>query len=150
MAISVPVRLKSIERYVLQVHGEARELTAAEDMVLFDHVERIVHEIDRGWPVDTSTSRDAFSFETVGRADWIGFIIENPVPYAEYVHLAGTPPEPELWRTLIPAEVDAELPALTKDLRAAIDETEAEIAADLEAGGKGLLGLIARGVARAG
>jgi hypothetical protein len=144
VGIRVPVRLKTIEAYVAKAHGSPRELTADEDLVLFDHVERIVAEIDKGWPVDTSTSRDAFSFETVGREDWIGFIVINPVPYAEYVHLKGTPIVPELWRTLIPAEVDVGLPALFKDLKAAIDETEAEIAVSRESGGRGLLDVIAR------
>lgn len=126
--IEYPVRLQSVETYLVAVHGSARELGVDELDVLTGYVEQIVDEVENAWPLDTSTSRDAFTFLVEGHAGRIGFVIENDTDYASFVHYAGTPAEPELWTTLIPARVNAHAASLIADLKLAIDDTERVLA----------------------
>lgn len=142
--ISYPVQLASIQAYVRARHGSARQLTRSERDIIDDYASRIVTDIEAAWPVDTSTSRDAWTYEVRGQAAWAGFIIENDVEYVEWVHYAGQPAEPPLWETLLPATVDAYIPALLADLRAEVDATERAITANKAKGGRGLLDVLQR------
>ena len=127
MGIEVPIRLKSVEAYVRQKHGSLRELGVDELRIVDTYAERIVDAIQSQWPVDTSTSRDAFTYTLLPGRD-IGFTIENDVDYAEYVHEG-------LWERLIPEVWDGYRGAMVADLRDAVDETESVIASEKAAGG---------------
>ena len=109
----------------LGAHGGLRALTPGEESVLYEYGEELLRGIVSAWPVDTGTSQDAFSFYTSGDpGEGFGIVVENPMYYAEYVHLAGTMPEPPLWRTLFPAVWAPIKPRLLADLFAAIRATE--------------------------
>lgn len=119
----VPVRLASVEAHLLRAHGSARSLTHDEILVLEGHVEAMVGDIQAVWPVDTSTSRDAFEWYVLPVG--VQFEIANDVDYAEWIHRSGTPADPPLWQTLIPAVFGQHKPAMVADMIAAIDRTEA-------------------------
>ena len=124
MGIRVPIRLTSIEAYLVNRHGSARGLGVDELDVLDAGAAAMVQDIENAWPVDTSTSRDAFTYVVQGRRDRVGIVIENDVDYVQFVHYAGEQPEPPLWRTLIPETWAAHKAGILADLQRAIDETE--------------------------
>lgn len=137
MGIEVELRLTSAEAHLKRTHKAVRSLSVDELSILERFGEAIVEDIQGAWPVDTSTSRDAFTFTTTDR-ERIAIVIENDADYAEYVHRKGTAPEPPLWETLIPSVWDRYKADLARDLRAAIDATEALIEAERAKGKKGL------------
>ncbi len=126
MGIEYPIRLRTIEAYIRLRHGSDRDMSADEIQVLQEWAGVIVDDIANQWPVDTSTSRDAFSYTI--ELDGVGFVILNDADYAQYVHRAGTPAEPALFETLIPEVVDANIEAMFAAMRRAVDTTEAQIA----------------------
>jgi hypothetical protein len=114
----------------LAAHGGSRALTPDEEGVLYLYGEQLLDLIVTQWPVDTGTSQDAFSFYTsADPGQGFGIVVENPMYYAQYVHRAGTPAEPPLWRTLFPQVWATIKPQLLKALFAEIDKTEAARAA---------------------
>jgi hypothetical protein len=134
--VTAPYHLQSIERYIASVHGGARELTLSERNVLYAYAQAMTDQIEQIWPVDTSLSRDNWTFTISGRADWVGFTIENLLDYAEYVHRKGqTTP---LIESEVPSIIDAGLARLLPALRSEIDSTEKRIADSKRRGGRGL------------
>jgi hypothetical protein len=127
MSLVVPVRLESIERYIVQKHGSARQLDTAELRILQQYGERIVELIQANWPVDTGYSRASWVVVTKVKPGQVAFEVQNDAPYVQYVHLMGTPAQPPLWQTLVPRVVQAVAPGLLVALRAQIDKTEAEL-----------------------
>ena len=127
MGIRVPIRLKSIEAYIVAVHGSARGLATTEIRILNRWAGDMVTEIEDAWPVDTSTSRDGFDYAVEERPGWIGIVIENDVDYVQYVHYAGESADEPLWETLIPSVFEANKGGLLAALRTEIARTEAFI-----------------------
>lgn len=127
MGFEYPVRLRSVEGVVARLHGGPRSLSAREIQILADGADQILAEIVDGWPVDTSTSRDAFEIDLSTAPGDYGFTISNDADYAQYVHEAGTPAEPPLWETLIPAVVARLAPGIVADLVSEIPRTERRI-----------------------
>lgn len=127
MGLEYPVDLKSIETYVRQQHGSDRFIALNEIDVISDWAGQIVNEIEREWPVDTSTSRDSFSY--IVNNTGYGFTILNDCDYVEFIHRAGEPPIPPLWETLIPDVIDQYAQGLLQAMRDAVDETEARFTA---------------------
>lgn len=125
--VEQPILLPSIEAYIVERHGSPRGLSADEIELLGELADGIVEQIADGWPVDTSTSRD--TWEAFVEEDPLGFTIVNDTDYVEWVHLAGTDPEPPLWETLIPDVWEANRDAVVDAMRRAIDITEADIVA---------------------
>lgn len=126
MALEVKFFPSEIPPY-LAAHGGLRALTPDEEGVLYLFGEELVRYIVTAWPVDTGTSQDAFSFYTSGDpGQGFGIVVENPMFYAQYVHLKGEDPDAPLWRTLFPEAWASVKPALLKSLFAEIDATEAE------------------------
>lgn len=128
LAIEQPVRLRSIEAFILSVHGGVRNLTTEESLVMRRWVNQIVAYIKENWPVDTRTSRDLWtSTASIGIAGSVGFTIENPMHYARWVHRSGTPVEPRLHTVLIPEAISQFIKQLMTDLKIAIIRTEQEL-----------------------
>lgn len=124
VGVEYPVQLRTVMAAIVQLHGSARGLSATEVEVLADHAGAIVDAIADAWPVDTSTSRDAWTDILHTTAGNIGFDLVNDVYYVEFVHRAGEPAIPPLWETLLPETIQAMAPAMNADLIAAVAETE--------------------------
>ena len=85
-------------------------------------------DIEEAWPVDTSTSRDAFRFELMTGGE-VGFTIYNDVDYVEYivepgsksVENGGTP----IIDIIIPKVIAANRELLLARMRTAVDIAEA-------------------------
>lgn len=152
MGLEYPVEMRSIRDYVVRVNAGPRGLTADEIGVLDEWAARILDDIEESWPVDTSTSRDAFSYTVQGRRDRVGFTIYNDADYVQYIHRAGAPSIAEggapLYETLIPTMVDRHLAGLFAELRREIDTTQRRLVAERARGG-GLVDIIARRFRRA-
>lgn len=125
MGLEYPVELRSIESYVSQKHGSLRFIALNEIDVLDQWAGDIVDQIEREWPVDTSTSRDAFSYVL----NQFGFTILNNCDYVEYITRAGETTVRDggapLYETLIPDVIDQYVPGLLAAMRDAVDATEA-------------------------
>ena len=123
MGLIFPVRLQSIEDFLVAEHGSRRYLTREEDDVLWRWASIVVSVIADNWPIDTGLSSSSWkwvTFDEIGKG--IGFEIINTVPYVQYIHRAGE--VIPLWETLIPAVLDVyKLPMLFA-MRAAILKTE--------------------------
>ena len=114
--IEVEWQLPTVSAYLLAKHGSPRSLTAEEADVLWDY----------------GTSRDSFSYTVSGQPPVVSILFENAMFYSAYVHEAGTPSIAEggtpLYATLYPEALDRYRADAVRDLQAAIDQTEAEIA----------------------
>jgi|694.fasta_scaffold02225_41 hypothetical protein len=129
MALEVKFFPSEIPPY-LAAHGGLRALTPDEESIVYLFGEDLVRYIVQAWPVDTGTSQDAFSFYVSGDpAQGFGIVVENPMYYAQYVHLKGADPDAPLWRTLFPEAWASVKPGLLRALFAEIDATEAARAA---------------------
>jgi hypothetical protein len=133
MGIEWPVRLDSIDRYRLTQHGGFRFLELEELQVLDRYAAEILNEIEDQWPVDTSTSRDSFSYTLLSDGT-TGFTIQNDCDYVEYITEAGTTPVRDggapLYETLIPQIVSGGNPTVTAMLdamRTVTDSVEARL-----------------------
>lgn len=128
MSIVYPVRLRTAEDFIRSLHGSDRPLTASELLVIDEYALAMVDAIQEAWPVDTSTSRDAWAYEVQEAPGRIEIVIVNPVDYVQFVHLSGTSPDAPLWETLVPQVVSSYGAGLLAALRAEVVATEAEIA----------------------
>lgn len=128
MGFSMEVELASIASYIVSRHGKFRYLELNEIQTLDQWAGDIVEKIEEEWPVDTSTSRDAFSY-TLMTGGRVGFTITNDVDYVQYIHAAGTGPESALVDTLIPEIVQDYTSGLLVAMRAAVEVAELVLAA---------------------
>jgi hypothetical protein len=144
------IPLKTVMAAIVRLHGSVRGLSTTETAILDAHAGAIVDDIADQWPVDTSTSRDAWTHILDNSAGNVGFTLINDVEYAEFVHRAGEGPDP-LYETLLPEVVRAHAADLNADMIDAIRETEARYQALRKAGDKRALSraLSERGTARA-
>ena len=128
MGLEVPVRLESIEQYVIQKHNGFRYLELSEIQALDQLAELIVGDIEEAWPVDTSTSRDAFRYELMTGGN-IGFTIYNDVDYVEYIVPKGSPSVENggtpIIDTIIPQVISDNRELLLAQMRTAVDIAEA-------------------------
>lgn len=128
MGLEVPVRLESIEQYVIQKHRGFRYLELSEIQALDQLAELIVGDIEEAWPVDTSTSRDAFRYELMTGGN-IGFTIYNDVDYVEYIVPKGSPSVENggtpIIDTIIPQVISDNRELLLASMRTAVDIAEA-------------------------
>lgn len=132
MGLEVPVRLESIEQYVIQKHRGFRYLELSEIQALDQLAELIVGDIEEAWPVDTSTSRDAFRYELMTGGN-IGFTIYNDVDYVEYIVPKGSPSVENggtpIIDTIIPQVISDNRELLLASMRTAVDIAEASYTA---------------------
>ena len=127
MGISMPVRLRTVEDYIVSRHGFMRQLTLAEFNVLRAILDDLVEQIQENWPIDTGLSMTAFEWTIQSTPELIGFTILNDVDYVEFIHRRGTSPDPPLWLTLIPALLSAYKGRINTALIVAVDRTEGHI-----------------------
>jgi hypothetical protein len=128
MGLRVPVRLESIEQYIRDKHQSFRYLELSEIQELDQLAELIVSDIEEAWPVDTSTSRDAFRYELMTGGE-VGFTIFNDVDYVEFivekgshsVENGGTP----IIDIIIPKVIANNRELLLARMRTAVDIAEA-------------------------
>jgi len=134
MGFTVPINLTSIDAYINEKHHGYRHLELSELQVLDAYVSDILNQIEDAWPVDTSTSRDAFSY-SISDDGSAGFTIHNDCDYAEYivepgshnVENGGTP----IVDIIIPQYVSRSNPTVVdmlQALRDAVDDTERRLA----------------------
>lgn len=135
MGFTVPINLTSIDAYIDEKHHGYRHLALNEIQVLDAYVNDILNQIEDAWPVDTSTSRDSFSY-TLSDDGSVGFTLINDCDYAEWivepgshnVENGGTP----VVDIIIPQYVSTSNPTVVnmlEALRDAVDETERQLAA---------------------
>lgn len=122
-ALTIPIRLQSIDLLILAERGSPRSLTAAETATLRDYVDLIVEYIEDAWPVDTGTSRDAWGYELYNHPPGIGFDITNEMDYAAFVTERGNPGMP-LYTSLVPEAVARYADELRAELTRQIREEE--------------------------
>ena len=136
----ITTHLQSIERFIVMVHGSPRQLSLSEILVMQAHVDAMLDEIVAGWPVDTSSSRDAWTYTTNSVVGDVSFTLDNRVEYVEFVHFAGDPTL--LIDGFVPDVIDAHLPAMLADMKAEILATEIRIKANRARGGRGFIDVI--------
>lgn len=131
--INTTIKLEEIDAYIKEKHGTPRGLTLAESDVLRKWTNEIVDVIKLNWPVRTGTSRAAWSAYTKP-GPGIEIIITNSMYYSSWVTRKGTPTVAVAgegaawWRKLVPRVWRAAKPITFKELKKAIDKTEAEFA----------------------
>ena len=147
MAVSVEIRLKTIEEYIKRRHGKTRNTTPREEQVIDVYANRVVQYVKDNWPVDTGTSRDRWLFEYKATAGRLSLLIENPMYYSEYVHRSGGSPENPLWVRLVPEAWSIVKESMLSDLKRQINATERALERRQSEGQRrspGLLDLIRR------
>ena len=126
MGLTFPVRLASVERFLVSQHGARRFLTDAEEAILDRWAGVIVEAIADDWPVDTGLSSSSWEWLIFDDLDeGIGFTIINETPYVQFIHRTGTHATPALWETLIPQIATQYAPAMMAELMARIQIEEA-------------------------
>lgn len=142
MSLVYPVRLRSVEAFIREVHGSDRALTATEILTIDEYAGAMLDDIQDAWPVDTSTSRDAWTYDLEESPGDIRITFSNDTYYVQYVHLSGE--DEPLWESLVPSVVQRYASDLLLAVRADILATEREIARNQAFGGRGLVDIIAR------
>ena len=129
--VFVPIALTTITNHLRFAHGRLRELTPVEADVLTRHADAMLDDIKAAWPFDTGFSRALWSVEVFTTPSGEGIRLEffNNAEYAEFVRPRGhRETDPFLWEELIPAIWLRHRDALNRDVMAAIDRTEAQLA----------------------
>jgi len=125
VSVSLPVRLRTLETEVTQLHGRPRALTADERAVLADGAREIVALIRARWPRDTGFSAARWTATISGQRGDYGITVSNDASYVQYVHPKGD--DTPLWSTLVPAVIRAVEPALRAAVVKEAEKTEARV-----------------------
>jgi hypothetical protein len=143
MSLTYPVYLRTLDEYIRVAHGSARPLTAEEMLVMDEYAAAVIEDVQDAWPVDTSTSRDAWTYTLRDAPGEMGFVLENDTYYVQYVHESGMPADAPLWEYLLPQVVQSYAGLLLSAMRSAADATEQESTRNRATGGRGFLDIIA-------
>ena len=100
-SVKLAITLKKLQDYVLEVHGEERRLGQDAERVLDRYATELVKYVRERWPVDTGTSRMAWSWRTSSRAGTYAIELTNRMYYASDITDDGTPDGTPLWSQLI-------------------------------------------------
>tara|TARA_R100000322_G_scaffold4304_1_gene3377 strand:+ start:209 stop:682 length:474 start_codon:yes stop_codon:yes gene_type:complete len=144
VAVSVEIRLRSLEEYIKRRHGKTRNTTPDEEMVIFRYADQIIEYVKDNWPVDTGTSRDRWLYEFKATAGRLSLFVENPMFYSEFVHRAGGSPNDPLWRRIVPEAWAIFKEPMLADVRRRVDATERAIERKKKGRSEGLLDLLRR------
>ena len=131
-------RLPEIDQYIRIKHGSPRSLTPKESAVMGTEVNAQMRVIRRNWPVDTGTSRGAWSATVQGDAGAVAIVYENPISYSGWVTKKGQTPVREggrpWFQTLVSEVFKANKKRLIRKMREEIDKTEIELKKAAEMG----------------
>ena len=90
-AIRVPIMLTSVDGAIARLHGSPRALAPNEERKLVDWSYEIISRIRAEWPVDTGTSRAAWTFVNSYQPGEVSITLKNPMWYSSFVHYRGSP-----------------------------------------------------------
>tara|TARA_R110000824_G_scaffold24941_4_gene87318 strand:- start:10002 stop:10493 length:492 start_codon:yes stop_codon:yes gene_type:complete len=135
-AINYRIKLQRLEGMVVLKHKTTRRLAPREIQILRRYARDIVSYIQERWPVDTGTSRAAWTYgvETVEGSYAIN--LENRMWYSSYVHYRGSPKAPgrhgnwlvpAVYEDVVPEAWDKYGDRLYADLAREIIRTEKEL-----------------------
>lgn len=133
--IEVTIAMPDINRYIQKVAGERRPLTPRETMVLTKQAQAMLRVIKLNWPVDTGSSRGAWSVYINPSPNSVAIIFENPMWYSSWVTEKTKPTVAEagqtaaLYRKLIPAVWKAAKPKTIRLMKEAITKTQKQLEA---------------------
>ena len=129
-AVSIEIRLSSIDRFIRKVHGGIRPLTMLEQNILIEYVYAIIREIENDWPILTGYSIVRWAPRLALSAGDTRFFLENNAWYADWVHSKGTRRVHWRWKgralykDLVAASFAKFKPHLIRDLKAQIEKSE--------------------------
>ena len=123
-AVRATIRLASLEAKIREAHGSPRALVPDETDVVRKWGELMLDFVQASWPVDTGTSRDAWSFYIDPSPGSMAIVIENPMFYADYVFRAGDITRSPIWEVIIVEAWSLARQGLILEAKAAIDRTE--------------------------
>lgn len=90
-AIRIPIMLTSVDGAITRLHGSPRRLAPNEERRLDDWADEIIRRVRAEWPVDTGTSRAAWTFLSSGQPGEVSITLKNPMWYSSFVHYRGSP-----------------------------------------------------------
>lgn len=136
-AINYRIKLQRLEGMVKLKHKTSRRLAPREEKILERYARDIVSYVRDQWPVDTGTSRAAWSWRLDTVEGNYAINLTNRMYYASFVHYRGSPKAPgRHGRWLTPAVYEEVVPEawdkygdrLYADMGREIIRTEAELA----------------------
>lgn len=136
-AINYRIKLQRLEGMVKLKHKTSRRLAPREEKILERYARDIVSYVRDQWPVDTGTSRAAWSWRLDTVEGNYAINLTNRMYYASFVHYRGSPKAPgRHGRWLTPAVYEEVVPEawakyrdrLYADMSREIIRTEAELA----------------------
>lgn len=139
--IEVTIRLTSIEEHLRREYGSVRVLQPPETAVVRAFMDTMIGFIKDSWPVDTGTSRDSWSYRIVSDGEQVAVEVTNQMPYASYVHPAGTPEGEWYWQQLVTETWLETRAMLVARLKERITETE-DRRRRLREGGESEIGIV--------
>ena len=136
-AINYRIKLQRLEGMVKLKHKTSRRLAPREEKILERYARDIVSYIRDQWPVDTGTSRAAWSWRLDTVEGNYAINLTNRMYYASFVHYRGSPKAPgrhgrwltpAVYEELVPEAWDKYEARLYADMAREIIRTEAELA----------------------
>ena len=136
-AINYRIKLERLEGMVKLKHKTSRRLAPREERILERYAREIISYIREQWPVDTGTSRAAWSWRLDTVEGNYAINLTNRIHYASWVHYKGSPKArgrhgkwltPAVYEYLVPQAWNQFRDRLYGDMIAEIDRTEIELA----------------------
>ena len=136
-AINYRIKLQRLEGMVKLKHKTSRRLAPREEKILERYARDIVSYIREQWPVDTGTSRAAWSWRLDTVEGNYAINLTNRMWYSSYVHYRGSPKgpgrhgkwlTPAVYELLVPQAWNNYRDRLYGDMLREIERTEIELA----------------------
>ncbi len=136
-AINYRIKLQRLEGMVKLKHKTSRRLAPREEKILERYARDIVSYIRDQWPVDTGTSRAAWSWRLDTVEGNYAINLTNRMYYASFVHYRGSPKAPgrhgkwltpAVYEMLVPQAWNNYRDRLYGDMLREIERTEIELA----------------------
>jgi hypothetical protein len=136
-AINYRIKLERLEGMVKLKHKTSRRLAPRELQILRRYARDIIAYIREQWPVDTGTSRAAWTYGVEGLDGNYAINLENRIWYSSWVHYKGSPKgrgrhgkwlTPAVYEGLVPQAWNQFRDRLYGDMIREIDRTEIELA----------------------
>tara|TARA_Y100000310_G_scaffold33799_1_gene31937 strand:- start:142 stop:630 length:489 start_codon:yes stop_codon:yes gene_type:complete len=136
-AIHYRIKLERLEGIVKLKHKTTRRLAPREEKILERYARDIVSYIRSRWPVDTGTSRAAWSWRLDTVEGNYAINLTNRMHYASFVHYRGSPKAPgrhgkwltpSVFEEVVPEAWSVVRGRLYGDMMREIERTEIELA----------------------